>query len=88
MQMEIIWIHKTWWKEDLKPALALAGIDSISFHDLRHTCATAMIAKGVDNKTVQTRLGHSSIQTTMNIYAHCLPSMNKNAGDKLDVLFD
>lgn len=59
----------------------------IRFHDLRHTCATAMIAKGVDGKTVQTRLGHSSIQTTMNIYAHCLPSMNKDAGDKLDVLF-
>ena len=64
------------------------NLRDIRFHDLRHTCATAMIAKGVDNKTVQTRLGHSSIQTTMNIYAHCLPSMNKSAGDKLDVLFD
>ena len=64
------------------------NLRDIRFHDLRHTCATTMIAKGVDNKTVQTRLGHSSIQTTMNIYAHCLPSMNKSAGDKLDVLFD
>lgn len=57
------------------------NLRDIRFHDLRHTCATTMIAKGVDNKTVQARLGHSSIQTTMNIYAHCLPSMNKSAGD-------
>lgn len=63
------------------------GLRPVRLHDLRQTCATTMIAKGVDNKTVQARLGHSSIQTTMNIYAHCLPSMNKSAGDKLDSLF-
>ena len=60
----------------------------IRLHDLRHTSATAMLAKGVESKVIQTRLGHANIQTTLNIYAHCLPSMNKEAGDKLDTLFD
>ena len=63
------------------------GLRPIKFHELRHTCTTTMMAKGVDIKTIQVRLGHSSVQTTMNIYAHCLPSMNKSAGDKLDALF-
>lgn len=59
----------------------------IRFHDLRHTCATILIASGVDVKTVQTWLGHSDIQVTLNIYAHCLASMKKAAGDKMDFLF-
>ena len=59
----------------------------IRLHDLRHTCATTMLAKGVDVKTIQARLGHSDVQTTLNIYTHSLPSMNKAAGDTLDSLF-
>lgn len=59
----------------------------IRFHDLRHTCATILIASGVDAKTVQTWLGHSDIQVTLNIYAHCLESMKKTAGDKMDIIF-
>ena len=63
------------------------NLPKIRFHDLRHTCATTMIAAGVDPKTVQTRLGHSDIQVTLNTYSHCLPAMNKAAGDKMDMLF-
>lgn len=64
------------------------NLKEIRFHDLRHTCATQMVAMKVDNKTIQARMGHADIQTTLNIYAHCLPSMNQEAGDKLDVLFN
>ena len=63
------------------------NLPKIRFHDLRHTCATTMIAAGVDPKTVQTRLGHSDIQITLNTYSHCLPEMNKAAGDKMDAIF-
>lgn len=62
-------------------------LKKIRFHDLRHTCATLMIANGVDPKTVQAWLGHSDIQVTLNTYAHCLPSMKQAAGEKMDVIF-
>ncbi len=58
----------------------------IRLHDLRHTCATAMLKAGVSPKVIQTRLGHADISTTMNIYAHSLPSMNRDAGDKMDAV--
>ena len=59
----------------------------IRFHDLRHSCATALLEAGVDPKTVQNRLGHSDITMTLNIYAHCTQNMDRNAAQKLDDLF-
>lgn len=59
----------------------------IRFHDLRHSCATAMLEAGIDPKTVQNRLGHSDISMTLNIYAHCTQNMDRNAAQKLDDLF-
>ena len=62
-------------------------LKDIRFHDLRHSCATALLEAGVDPKTVQTRLGHSDITMTLNIYAHCTENMDRNAAQKLDELF-
>ena len=60
----------------------------LRLHDIRHASATMMIEHGVDIKTVQSRLGHSDISTTLNIYSHMTEKMNRNAADKLDeVLF-
>lgn len=63
------------------------NLKDIRFHDLRHSCATALLEAGVDPKTVQTRLGHADISMTLNIYAHCTPAMDRNAAQKLDELF-
>ena len=63
------------------------NLKKIRFHDLRHTCATLMVANGIPAKTVQTWLGHSDIQVTMNTYTHCLPSMKEEAGSKMNVIF-
>ena len=65
------------------------NLKKVRFHDLRHTCATLMIANGTDPKTVQTWLGHSDVQVTLNTYTytHCLPSMKETAGNKMDVIF-
>lgn len=60
------------------------NLKRIRLHDLRHTCATAMVSSGIDQKTVQTRMGHANINITLNTYAHCLPSTNKEAGQLMD----
>ena len=60
------------------------GLPDIRFHDLRHTNATTLMASGVPAKTVQQRLGHSDITTTLNIYVHCTKQMNQSAATKID----
>lgn len=47
-----------------------AGVKKIRFHDLRHTHATLLLEAGAGLKEVQDRLGHASIKTTGDVYAH------------------
>ena len=68
------------WRRFLKKH----NFKQIRFHDLRHTNATVMIQAGVNMKTVQARLGHSNISTTMNIYVHNTKQMDQSAADRLD----
>ena len=42
----------------------------IRFHDLRHSCASLLLANGISLKEIQLWLGHSNFATTANIYAH------------------
>lgn len=53
------------------------------FHDLRHTHATWMLEAGVNPKVVQERLGHSRIETTLNIYSHVSINEQEKAVQKL-----
>lgn len=50
--------------------LAKHGLEKIRFHDLRHSCASLLVASGVPLKSVQEWLGHSDFNTTANIYTH------------------
>jgi len=45
------------------------------FHDLRHTCATLLLTKGVHPKIISDLLGHSSIAITLDVYSHVIPGM-------------
>jgi integrase len=47
---------------------------SITFHSLRHSQATTLIAAGVPVKVVSERLGHASVGITQDIYTHVLPA--------------
>jgi integrase len=58
----------------------------LRFHDLRHTCVALLIAAGVHAKAIQERLGHSSIQITMDRYGHLLPSLDEAATDALEAI--
>ena len=46
------------------------SLRKIRFHDLRHSCASMLLANGVPMKQIQEWLGHSDFSTTANIYAH------------------
>lgn len=63
-----------------------AGLPRIRLHDLRHSTATLLIRAGETLKTVQEVLGHSSIRTTGDIYAHVLPDHLRAAAEKLGAL--
>jgi integrase len=62
-------------KRSFKPLLKRAGLPEIRFHDLRHTCATLLLGRGVHPKLVQELLGHATIAMTLDTYSHFLPSM-------------
>jgi integrase len=66
-------------KRSFKPLLKRAGLSNIRFHDLRHTCATLLLGRGVHPKIVQELLGHATIAMTLDTYSHYLPSMGDQA---------
>jgi integrase len=57
------------------PLLQRAGLPHMRFHDLRHTCATLLLSRGVHPKFVQELLGHATIAITLDTYSHVIPSM-------------
>ncbi len=57
---------------------------SFTMHDLRHYHATTLIKRGINVKVVSKRLGHSSINITLELYVHYLPSMDEEAGNIID----
>ena len=63
-----------------------AGLPSIRLHDLRHIHATMLLKAGVHPKVVQERLGHSSITTTLDIYSHTVPGLQRAAAERIDAL--
>ena len=67
-----------------KPLLESAGLPSNRFHDLRHTCATLLLAKAIHPKFVQALLGHASISITMDLYSHWAPAMGDQAAATME----
>lgn len=72
-----------WWRKFLHRT----GFKIIRFHELRHTSATLLINQGLHPKIISERLGHSDIETTMNVYDHYLREADQEASNKLDKLF-
>jgi hypothetical protein len=66
------------------PAVESVGLSPLRFHDLRHTAAGLMIARGAHPKLLQSRLGHSSIQVTFDVYGHLLPALDKELAKALE----
>lgn len=64
--------------------VARTKVRAIRFHDLRHTCATLLLSRGVSPRIVMDILGHSQISVTMNIYGHVIPAMQQEAAGQID----
>jgi integrase len=65
------------------PLLKRAGLPRITFHDLRHTCASLLFQRNVHPKFVQELLGHASVAITLDTYSHMLPGMGGEAADAI-----
>lgn len=63
-------VHPEYFTKQIKKLCEELELPKLRWHDLRHTNATLLYANGVDYKLIQTRLGHTDIQTTLNIYTH------------------
>lgn len=61
------------------PLLKKAGLPDIRFHDLRHTCATLLLAGNVNSKIVSEMLGHATIAITLDTYSHVLLNIEEIA---------
>jgi integrase len=63
-----------------------AGLPRMRFLDLRHSCASLLLAQGVHPRVVMETLGHSTINVTMNVYSHVLPSLQREAAEQMDAV--
>jgi integrase len=81
--------------EPLKPANMSAtfrafvrahGLDC-TYHGLRHTAASLMLASGTDIRTAASRLGHASPTTTLATYSHLIGQADRDAAERLEALF-
>ncbi len=62
------------------------GLQGIRLHDARHSHASLMLKAGIHPKIVQERLGHASIQITLDTYSHVAPGLQEAAAARFDEL--
>lgn len=66
--------------------ITTAAVRPITIHGLRHTCASLLLQAGVSPNVVRDRLGHRKVETTLTVYAHCLPGQQRDAATRLAAL--
>ena len=74
-------IAKVWYR-----VLGRAGMRQVRVHDLRHTYASLLLEAGEPMLYVKDQLGHSTIQTTIDLYGHLKPGKNREAVGRLAAL--
>jgi hypothetical protein len=71
--------------KDQRPALLPEGL---RFYDLRHTCASLLIAQGATVKAVEAQLGHATASITLDTYGHLFPSEMEALANRLELVRD
>jgi hypothetical protein len=79
-----------WWQPAGSPRLRSeqAGLPRKRLHDLRHGCATIMIAAGASPRAVVEQLGHSQISLTMDTYSDVLPDVLRREAENVAALLE
>lgn len=72
----------------LKAVLKRIGLETISFHDLRHTFTTISLQNGDDIKTVSDNLGHATVAFTLDVYGHVTDQMSKASANRMQAFID
>ena len=75
---------KSYLYREIVRGCKLSGVKKIRVHDLRHSHAAALIAMNVAPKLLQERLGHESIQTTLDTYGHLYPNAQAEVARQLE----
>ncbi|MGI8929430.1 MAG: tyrosine-type recombinase/integrase [Candidatus Limnocylindrales bacterium] len=70
----------------LQATLEKAGLPRVTFHSLRHACATLLIEHGEELAVVSRLLGHANLSTTADVYAHLTRGMQQRAADRMDAV--
>ena len=81
-------VSRRWSRRVTRAQIDLEELPRVTLKGLRHTHATLLLELGEHPKVVQERLGHSTITTTMNIYSHVTPTMQKAAVDRFAAHLD
>jgi integrase len=80
--------QKNLLRRQLRPACAALELPLVSWHSFRHTHATLLGEVSESLKTAQALLGHSDLETTLNVYTHAIPESQRRAVDKVaEILF-
>ena len=69
-----------------QPLRRAANLHGLRPYDLRHSCASLLLAAGENVKVVSERLGHASAALTLDVYSHVLPHMQQSAADRMEAL--
>jgi integrase len=77
-------IHPSTVTQEFIDVIRASNLPRVRFHDLRHTHATILLARGVHPKIVSERLGHSTVGITLDTYSHVLPGMQEKAAAEID----
>jgi integrase len=81
-------LHRAVLYQSFTRLLRREGLPKITFHELRHTCATLLGQTGAHPATVQAILGHANIKTTLDTYTHLWPGASRDAHGRLgDAVF-
>ena len=73
-------------RREFAAMLKAAELLAMRIHDLRHTCASLLLARGVHPRVVMETLRHSQISFTLDTYSHVLPALGAEAATKMNSL--